>query len=381
MKNKNNIIEKTREKDRDQKSKKAVIIGMLLNFFIFAVKFIVGLLIGSVAILADSFNNLADALSNFIVMWGIKLSIKPADRKHPFGHGRIEYLTALVLACLMIVIGIEFFRESITAIFLPLPVILDPFLAGILLLTAFVKLFMWIYYQHIAKSTSSSPLKILAIDSRNDVFITFFTVISVFIGGFTELPIDGYAGIIISCLIAYSGYSLAKETISKLLGESPDLETVRKILNIVEKNENIIGSHDLIVHTYGPAISMATLHVDMSNSLTLDQAHNIIDYIERRVKKELGINLLLHIDPIPVADKRLSEIKEKTLSFLHNISEKLDAHDFRISDTNEKINIAFELVFPYEFDQEKEEIISKSLVSIIEAINIKYHVIIETEYK
>lgn len=367
--------------NRNKNSKNAVIIGMILNILIFIIKFAIGIFISSVAILADSFNNLTDALSNIIVMLGIKLSVKPADREHPFGHGRVEYLVALILACIMIVIGIEFFRVSVTAVFFPSPVFMDFWLMLLLLLTSCIKLFMWIYYSYVGKSTDSSPIKALAMDSRNDVFITCVTVGSVFFTSLTNIIIDGYIGIIISCVIIYSGYQVAKETISKILGESPDKETSGKILNLVEKNENIIGSHDLMIHTYGPSITMATLHVDMPNSLTLDQAHSIIDSIERLVKKELGINLLLHIDPTPLEDKRLIKIKEKTMSFLHGINEKLDAHDFKISEMGKKFNIIFEVVFPYEFDKEKEDIIIKSLTSIIQSIDENYNVIIEPEYR
>ena len=370
-----------RDNNRNKKSHHAVISGMVLNLLVFCIKLVVGLLISSVSVIADSFNNLTDALSNLIIMASIKLAAKPADREHPFGHGRTEHLTALILACAMIVVGIEFFRVSLDTLQNPHVIVLDSLFTVLLLSTALIKLFMWIYYHRIEKSTEFEPLKTLAVDSRNDVFITFFTIGSVFFTQLTGLMIDGYVGILISCLIIFSGYCLAKETISKLLGERPNTETARKILSLVESHEHILSSHDLIVHTYGPSITMATLHVEMSNHLTLDQAHSIIDKIERSVKKELLINLLLHIDPTPVADQRLIDIKEKTMSFLHSINPKMDAHDFKISDIGEQIHIVFEVVFPYEFDTEKEDIVIKSLTAIIQAINANYHVIIEPEYR
>lgn len=373
FKYKNNI-------DRKRFSQLISIIGALTNAIIFVSKLTIGIILGSIAILADSFNNLSDVFTNVLVILGIKLSVKPADKEHPFGHGRGEYLVTLIIACFMIFLGFEFFRISILTIINPSPISFNIWLVAILVVTALIKLWMHFFYKEASKVINSKPLNTLAVDSLNDVFITTFTILSIIFTFFTGIIIDGFVSLIVSVIILYSGYKIAQETISKLLGESIDSETASKIQSMVESYENIIGSHDLIVHNYGPSSSMATLHVDMPNTLMLNQVHEIIDNIERKVKAELGIKLLLHVDPISVEDKRIVEIKERVFNYINKIDKNIDAQDFRIIE-GDTIDVIFELVLPHGYNKDKEQLILISIETIIKFLNKDYNPIIEREYR
>ncbi|MCL1995382.1 MAG: cation diffusion facilitator family transporter [Defluviitaleaceae bacterium] len=367
--------------EREKLSKRVVGIGIVLNVFIFVIKVFIGFVLGSIAIIADGVNNLIDAFSNFLVALGIRISGKPADTEHPFGHGRGEYLTALIVACVMIFFGIEFLRASIDEIINPTPVGFSFWLIGILLATALSKVWLYIFYKKSGKKLNSKPISTLAVDNINDAITTFLATGSIVFAYFTNIMIDGYVGVAVSLIILRSGYKVAKDTISTLLGEGVDKEQADKIQALIESDENILGTHDLIVHNYGPTSSMATLHVEMSNTITLDQSHKIIDELERRVKKELGIQLVLHIDPISVGDGRLNDIKKVTLSYISQIDKSLDAHDFKIIDADNHTDIVFELVFPHGFDKEKENLVIVSLEAIIKSLNESYRPIIEPEYR
>ena len=376
-----NFTDNNLTNQRSAASRLAMLVGMVLNLCAFGIKLVIGLLIGSVAVIADSINNLTDALSNLIVIFSIKLSVKPADREHPFGHGRAEYLTTLILATLIMFFGFEFLRQSFESIREPQLLDADYLMVAILSATALIKVFMWGYYHRVGKRFDAGTLLALAIDSRNDVLITLLTAGSVLIQQVTGLFVDGYAGILIAIIMTYSGYSLTKEVISKLLGEKPDHDTAGKITQLVRQHPQILGCHDLLMHNYGPSKILASLHVDMPNDLSMDDAHSIVDQLERQAKKELGISLLLHIDPTPVADPRMNAIKTATLDFVKSIDKKLSAHDFKINDTAEGVLVSFELVLPYEYERDKEDIILKSLSAIIKGMDASYLLSIETEYR
>lgn len=353
-----------------------VISGAIINILLFGIKLIIGITINSVAIMTDAFNNLSDAFTNILVAIGIKLAIKPADSLHPFGHGRFEYLTALIVSCIIIFLGFEFFVISLREAINPQYIHFNFLLFAILMLTAMIKICMYLFY----KKSSSSSILALAIDNRNDAITTIFATFSILFTSLTNIVVDGFVGMIISFIILYSGVKLAKGTISKLLGEAIDKETEANIKILVESNEHVLGTHDLIVHNYGKQSIMATLHVDLPNTLMLDQAHQIIDEIERNVKQTLGINLLIHVDPISVRDKRIHEIKQKVLNYIRDINSELDAHDFKIKDGN-TIDIIFELVLPHGFTKDKEDMLIISLQAIIKSLDKRYNAIVEPKYK
>lgn len=363
------------------KPQKTAFIGILINLIIFIFKFFSGMMINSIAIIADSFNNLADSISNLTVILGIQFAQKPADADHPFGHERIEYLASLIISMLMVFTGVQFFASSFSEIQHPSELNFNRWVILILITTIIIKYFLYKYYQVSAKKNKSQPLKALAIDKRNDILVTSFAVLSIGIAYFFGVNVDGFAGMGISLFIVYSGVMMAKETISKLLGEAVDQTKADEIQSFVSNYENILGSHDLIVHTYGPKRTMATLHVDMPNTLLLEEAHNIIDKIERDIKKELEINLVLHIDPVATEDPRLPILKDRVNEYLRAINKHIEIHDFRIIDKDEVAKIIFELVFPHAFDKEMEGIIVVSLDSIIRGMDETYQPIIEPKYK
>ena len=265
----------------------AVVIGATANLFLFFIKLFIGLFLNSISILADSVNNLTDSLSNFVLIYGIKISEKPADKDHPFGHGRAEHILTFIVSSLMIFAGFEFFRISIEGILSERYITFNPLIVFILIFSILVKFFLFNFY----RKFESYTLKALSKDSLNDVFITLSTVISIFIP-----RVDSFLGISISIFIFYSGFSLAKKVVSKLLGEQIDKEILTKIEEIIYKEKMILGIHDVAVHNYGDK-NLGTLHVEMPDCLTLVEAHEIIDFLERKIKEETKVELSIHIDP------------------------------------------------------------------------------------
>ncbi|MCL1925321.1 MAG: cation diffusion facilitator family transporter [Defluviitaleaceae bacterium] len=346
----------------------AVVLGAAANFLLFIAKLFIGLFLNSIAIIADSINNLSDLLSNFVVLYGIKISKKPADKEHPFGHGRAEYLVTFIISAAIIFVGFEFFRSSIGAIFNENNIEFNLGILAILLLSNLVKLFLYFFY----KKIGTGPLIALSKDSLGDVFITSATILAIF---FPHL--DGFLGALISIFIVYNGYSLAKGVVSKILGEQLDPELVKQIKFIVEKEEKILSTHDLILHSYGSK-KMGTLHVEMDETLTLVEAHEVVDTLEREVKKNLNIDLTIHIDP-QTNDFLLKDIKEKIITYLNFVESSVEAHDFKMNYSSEVFEVIFELSFPHNYEKTKEELLRKSIEMLIK--DKGFSPVIEVEYK
>lgn len=359
----------------------SVIVGLVTNILLFGVKLVIGLILNSVAIMVDSFNNLSDCLTNFVSLVGIKLGNKPPDSEHPFGHGRLEYFSALIISFSILYLGLEFLRVSIHNILNPEQIGFNLLLITMLSFTMVIKVCLYLFYKRIGNIIDSKALIATAKDSINDVFITAATILSIVITHLTGTIIDGYVGVIVACMLIYSGYTIARDTISKLLGESIDANLAKEITSIVHGYKQILGTHDLIVHNYGPTNSMATIHVEVSNKMSIDDAHYIVDKIEREVKCKLGITLVIHVDPIPVNDDRVNELKLRIINYINSVDPKLDAHDFKVLDRKEHIDVIFEIEFPYNYDKEKENIILISLYNIVKSLDKKYNCIIEPEYK
>ena len=286
------------ESTRTKYGNLASVVGIITNTILFVVKLVIGLLLNSISIIADAVNNITDSLTNLMVIIGIKFAKKPADNKHPFGHSRIEYITSLIISAFMLFLGYEFITHSIELIINPEEIGFDIVLVGILAASGLVKLWQSGFYKKLGKSVNSEPLKALSKDSRNDVLIAIALVSSVIFTHLTGIIIDGYVGVLVSLIILYSGFSVAKETISKLIGEPIDTEQAKRITDFVMSYDKIISVHDLIVHNYGPGKTMPTMHVDMYDTLSLKEAHAIIHRIEQDAKEKLGMELLLHIDPV-----------------------------------------------------------------------------------
>lgn len=272
----------------------ASVVGIFCNVLLFSVKLAIGLILSSLAVTADAFNNLSDAASSIISFVGVKMAGKPADAEHPFGHGRIEYIAALIVSFLVIEVGFTFFKSSISKIMHPEEITFDPVPFIILILSILVKLWMAFFNNKLGKRIDSKVMLATAADSLGDVITTSATVISIVICHFTSINVDAIAGLIVSGIVIWSGVSIAKDTLEPLIGQRVPSELYQKITDMVESYEGIVGAHDLIVHNYGPNRSMATIHAEVPNDVSIEASHEIIDRIERDAKKELNILLVIH---------------------------------------------------------------------------------------
>lgn len=356
----------------------AGVIGIITNSLLFFIKLSVGLFSNSVSILADAFNNLSDAASSIITIIGFKMANKPADAEHPFGHGRIEYLTAMVVSFMVMFVGLQFIKTSFQKIIKPTPVSFEiiPFL--LLLISIGFKLWLSKINKYIGNKINSSTLKATATDAMGDVFTSSTVVISFLISNFTTLPIDGYIGILVALAIIYSGYSLIKETLSPLLGEPPDPTLVNDIINMVMSYDNITGIHDLVVHNYGPGRIMASIHAEIPSNIDIMKIHNIIDTAEREISKKLNIYLVIHMDPICVDTDEIIEARNIVKSILKKYDAVKSFHDFRVIGETDKKNLVFDIeVYPSKLTKanSQEELISQ-IESDIKSLAPKYNCII-----
>ncbi|MCA0386286.1 MAG: cation diffusion facilitator family transporter [Firmicutes bacterium] len=273
-------------------------IGIGCNILLFVVKLILGLMMNSIAIISDAFNNLSDTGSSLVAVVGAKLSGREADHEHPYGHGRFEYIASLVISFIILLVGFELFKSSVSKVLNPEPVIFSWILTIILILSVLVKAWMYSYNHYIGKLISSSVNHATAADSLNDVIATSAVIITTILGNYIQFPLDGIAGIVVSTLVMLTGFNIAKDTVSLLLGMSPSEEIVTQIYAIINSNEFIVGAHDLKVHDYGPGRQIASIHTELSDQTNIVKAHAIVDGLEKRVLRELGIDLVIHVDPI-----------------------------------------------------------------------------------
>ena len=343
----------------------ASVVGIFCNVLLFSVKLTIGLILSSLAVTADAFNNLSDAASSIISFIGVKMAGKPADAEHPFGHGRIEYIAALIVSFLVIEVGFTFFKSSISKILHPEEISFDLVPFVILILSILVKLWMAFFNNKLGKRIDSKVMLATAADSLGDVITTSATVLSIIICHFTSINVDAIAGLIVSAIVIWSGISIAKDTLEPLIGERVPAELYQKITDIVESYDGIVGTHDLIVHNYGPNRSMATIHAEVPNDINIDVSHEIIDKIERDVKKDLNILLVIHMDPVEMRDEEVLSLREKTSRIVHALDPKLNFHDFGVLKENEQRNLIFDLVIPDSYSEKDANRVMHQLVSLL----------------
>lgn len=358
----------------------ASVIGIICNVFLFIVKFIIGLLIHSITVTADSFNNLSDAASSIISFVGVKMANRPADKEHPFGHGRAEYVSALIVAFLVVQVGFTCFKSSFDKVLHPQLISFDPILVGILALSILVKVWMASYNAKLGKKIQSKVMLATSADARGDVIITSATVLSILIGHFTKLAIDGYAGIIVSIFVLISGYNIAKDTLEPLLGEAIDRELYEKITDIVESFDGIKGTHDLIIHSYGPTRQMATIHAEVSNQMGIEEAHELIDKIEREVFRERNVYLVIHMDPVELDNEVVKEKKEQVTAIVKSFDDTLSIHDFRMMICEQSTRIFFDLLLSYSYNKKQEEEIVKKIHEEVEKLEEHCECVISVDY-
>ena len=332
-------------------------LGIVCNVLLFAGKLAVGVAVRSVSVMADAFNNLSDAASSVIGFVGVKMAGKPADREHPFGHGRIEYIAALVVAFLVLQVGFTFFQNSIDKIRHPEDLSFELVPMLILLASVCVKLWLGYFNRVLGKKINSSVMQATAADAMGDVVTTLATIASILFFHFTDINIDGFVGLLVSLVVMWAGVGIARDTLEPLIGQPVEPETYRKITEFVESYDGILGSHDLIVHNYGPTRSLASIHAEVPNDVDIETSHEIIDRIERDAAKKLGLFLVIHMDPVAVKDERVTELKNQVSSVLKQIDDRLSLHDFRIVDGEHQINLIFDVVVPHSYmDKERDEL-------------------------
>lgn len=341
---------------RNNYGKFSSIVGIIFNVFLFVIKLIAGLLSGSVAIIADSINNLSDASSSVISLIGFKLSSKPADADHPYGHGRYEYISALIVACLIIAIGIEVFRTSVDKIIHPTEITISTVSIVILGISILVKLYMMFFNRKIGKLINSKTLIATSDDSRNDVITTSAVLISILVFIFAGFNIDGYIGLIVSIFILISGVGLVKDTLNPILGQAPDKELVDSITDIILSKEGILGIHDLIIHDYGPGKKFASVHCEVDSQRDVLEAHDQIDNIEREVFEKTHVQLVIHYDPIITNDSLTSDIRIKLTEIVNRIAPTMSVHDVRVVPGPTHTNIVFDVVIPHSVTLTEKEL-------------------------
>ena len=336
--------------------KLAGIVGIVCNLLLCAGKLAVGILSGSVSVTADAVNNLSDASSSLVTLIGFKLAERPADDEHPYGHARIEYLTGLAVAALILVIGVELGKSSIEKIIHPETVAFSYVTVAVLVGSILVKLWMALFCNTLGKRIGSAALTATAADSRNDVVSTAAVLIGILVGHYFDLQIDGYIGLLVALFIVWSGFGIAKETISPLLGKQADPELVRGISDLILSHDKILGIHDLMVHDYGPGQCFASVHAEMDGREDPLICHDVIDDIERDALRDLHVHLVIHYDPIVTDDEELNRMRELVRREIEEISPELAMHDFRMVRGPGHTNLIFDLVIPYSMDDQKTEL-------------------------
>lgn len=335
---------KSEEKNRKKIGYLSSVTGVVCNLVLFLIKLFVGISVNSVAVIADSFNNLSDVGTSAVSYIGFWLSDKPADKEHPFGHGRTEYISALIVSIVIIFVGYELFKTSIDRIVNPELVIFKTYVIYILIATIVIKLWLSNFNNKLDKLINSQALKAASLDSIADVLATSTVLVSLIISRYTELPVDGIVGIIVAIFIFVNGIRTFKSTITMLIGGNHDQHLIEEIEKYITHFDGIKGVHDTIVHDYGPDIKLATSHVEISASYSSIVAHNIIDEIEKKVFKKFGISLLIHFDP--VLDKCFisNENKEKVEKMLKKYKQVLSMHDFRIINGAKTKAMVFDII-------------------------------------
>lgn len=355
------------------------IVGIICNIILFAVKLLIGIIINSISVTADAFNNLSDAASSIISFIGVKLAGRPADKEHPFGHGRFEYIAALAVSFLILQVGFSLFQSSFKKVLEPEEISFQPILVGILFLSVLIKLWMMLFNRKLGKRINSTVMLATSADSMGDVIVTSATIISTIVAGLTGWKIDGYMGLVVSIFVMLAGFGIAKETLEPLLGQAVERDAYEKITNMVEAYEGIVGTHDLIIHNYGPTHKMATIHAEVPNTINFEHAHELIDQIERDVVEKLDIFLVIHMDPIEVNNAMVDEKKEMVLGIILGLEPKATIHDFRLVNGEHHINLIFDLVIPYTYTKAEEQKLLQSIVEEIRKRDPRHQCIITME--
>ena len=357
----------------------ASIVGICCNILLFCVKLAIGLFSHSISVMADAFNNLSDAASSIIGFVGVKMAEKPADKEHPFGHGRIEYISAFIVAFLVIQVGFSLFKTSIGKIREPEPMSFHGITIVILLISIGVKLWMGLFNSRLGRRIDSKVMMATAADSLGDVTTTAATIVSLLVFGIWGANLDGIIGLIVSVVVMFAGYNIAKDTLAPLIGEAIDPEVYKKISRFVESYDGIIGSHDLIVHNYGPSRSMASIHAEVPSDVDIEASHEVIDRIERDAMKKMNLFLVIHMDPIEVNNEQVNYYRNMVEEIIGNLDSRLSLHDFRVVMGKRNKNLIFDLVVPREYEPSAKDSLKQKIREMVKERDNTCHCIITIE--
>lgn len=341
---------------RTRLGKRTGLAGILCNLLLSATKIAAGSLIDSMSVVADGLNNLSDATGSIVTLLGFKFAEKPADREHPYGHARFEYLASLTVSMLILFIGFELLKSSVMKILHPTSVEFSPVVLILLILSILLKLFLMLLNRRVGTKIQSGALLAAAADSRNDAITTAAVIAAAALEHFTSLKLDGIMGALVSLFILYSGISLAKKTISPLLGEGADSELHRLLTEYIGSHAMVIGCHDLMVHDYGPGKRYASIHVEMDKDVDALLSHETIDSMERDCLERFGVHLVIHYDPVSVNDPETERLKQLVTTILKLKDERLELHDFRLLRTDGAARLSFDIVVPEDLRNARESI-------------------------
>lgn len=353
-------------------------VGIGLNLLLFAGKLAAGGLSGSIAVTADAFNNLSDAGSSVVTLLGFRLAGRKPDAGHPFGHGRMEYISGLVVAGLILLMGAELAKTSVEKIARPETVTFSWLTCGVLLVSIGVKVYMFLYNRSIGKKIHSAAMNATAIDSLSDTAATAAVLIAMIVGKLTNLPLDGWVGLVVALFILWSAVQAARDTISPLLGQAPDPELVRQIEMLVLAHDDVIGVHDLVVHDYGPGRRIISLHAEVPADGQILALHDVIDNIESELARKLHCEAVIHMDPVVVGDPTVTALRERMAELVKTIDPRFTIHDFRMVPGATHTNLIFDVVIP--FDEQLTRLqVTQQVCRLVEDMGENYRAVVKVE--
>ncbi len=355
------------------------VVGILLNLFLFTFKFFAGLITGSLAITADALNNLSDAGSSVISLVGFRIAAKPADREHPFGHARMEYIASIMVSFIILLIGAELLFSSVGKMFTPAPLVFHGAAVAVLCVSILCKLWLALFNSRLGKKIGSDVMRATATDSLMDALSTTAVLVAQIVFKLFDLNVDAYMGFAVSLLIVYAGIGILRDTKDRLLGEAPVSETVEGIRRIISQYPEALGIHDMLVHSYGAGHTFATLHVEVDGAKDVFETHDVIDLMERRIQEEMNIQCTIHLDPIVTDDERVSALRSTVAALAKEVDERLTIHDFRFVEGVTHTNLIFDLVVPFERQSEAEQL-KCEVARRIKQEDEQFFAVIQTDY-
>lgn len=354
-------------------------VGIVCNLILFLVKLLVGIITSAISVIADAFNNLSDAASSIITIIGFKLADKPADNEHPYGHGRYEYLSGLLIAVLIIITATELLKNAIGKILNPASVDVSILSVVILVLSVLLKVWLSVFNKHLGKKLNASAMLATAADSLSDCVATGAVIFSLCISYIFNINIDGYIGVIVALFVFKAGIEAALDTIKPLLGQAPDPEFVKALKDEILKEDKICGIHDLHIHDYGPGRVVVSLHAEIPAEMDIIEAHDIIDFTEDKIKRKFKCDISIHMDPVETQNEEVIALKEIVTNIIYEISPKLHIHDFRITNGPMRKNIIFDLEVPFGFEMKASDVIKK-INEKVKAINEQYYIVVQVDH-